>query len=91
MKLQRYDLAGDYGDDHVPMEHGNWCSSDDVRKLEQSHTELLEALKSIAEFWNRDQNEKAMIGACWHAVETAEAAIAKADDYCYNCSPILES
>lgn len=41
--------------------------------------DLLEALKSIAEFWNRDQNEKAMIGACWHAVETAEAAIAKAE------------
>ena len=46
--------------------------------------ELLEALKSIAEFWNRDHNEKAisrarLVGACWHAVETAEAAIAKAE------------
>lgn len=41
--------------------------------------DLLEALKSIAEFWNRDHNEKALIGACWHAVETAEAAIAKAE------------
>lgn len=41
--------------------------------------DMLEALKSIAEFWNRDHNEKAMVGACWHAVETAEAAIAKAE------------
>ena len=40
--------------------------------------EMLEALESIAQFWNRDQNEKAMTGACWHAIETAEAAIAKA-------------
>jgi len=48
-------------------------------ELEAKSAEMLEALKSIAEFWNRDHNEKAMIGACWHAVETAEAAIAKAE------------
>ena len=40
--------------------------------------EMLVALESIAEFWNRDQNWGAMNEACWHAIETAEAAIAKA-------------
>ncbi len=40
--------------------------------------ELLEALQSIAEYWNRDQNETAMADACWHAIETAMAAITKA-------------
>lgn len=40
--------------------------------------ELLEALQSIAEYWNRDQNETAMADACWHAIKTAMAAITKA-------------
>jgi len=47
---------------------------DEAREL---NAELLAVLQSIEEFWNRDQNEAAMIGACWHAVETAHEAIAK--------------
>lgn len=62
-------------------EYGRYGAIDDEAnaRLIAAAPELLEALKSIAEFWNRDQNEEAMIGACWHAVETAEAAIAKAE------------
>jgi hypothetical protein len=34
-------------------------------------------LTDIAEYWNRDENESAMSDACWHAVGTAEKALAK--------------
>ena len=40
--------------------------------------DLLEALQNIVEYWNQDQNEAAMADACWHAIHTARAAIAKA-------------
>ena len=40
--------------------------------------ELLEALKDIAGYWNRDQNETAMADACWHAIQVADEAILKA-------------
>ena len=40
--------------------------------------DLIEALKSIEEYWNQDQNETAMADACWHAINTARAAIARA-------------
>ena len=40
--------------------------------------DLLEALQNIAEYWNQDQNEAAMADACWHAIHTARAALAKA-------------
>lgn len=39
--------------------------------------ECLEALESIREYWNRDQNETAMADACWHAVNTADETISK--------------
>lgn len=41
--------------------------------------ELEEALGSIREYWNRDQNESAMADACWHAVNTADEALASTD------------
>jgi hypothetical protein len=37
---------------------------------------LAEALRSIREYWNRNQNESAMVDACWHAIYTAEQALA---------------
>ena len=36
---------------------------------------LEEALTSIGEYWNRDNNERAMEDACWHAVNTATDAL----------------
>ena len=44
-----------------------------------SAPELLEALKSIAEYWNRDRNDEAMHNALWFIIETATEAIAKAE------------
>ena len=32
------------------------------------------ALEHIGDYWNRDQNEKAMADALWHIIETVEAA-----------------
>ena len=49
-----------------------------VRDAEKVRDDLLEALQNIAEYWNQDQNEAAMADACWHAIHTANAAIAKA-------------
>ena len=49
-----------------------------IGRIEAERKELLEALQNIAEYWNQDQNEAAMADACWHAIHTARAAIAKA-------------
>ena len=47
-------------------------------RLMAAAPDLLEALQNIAEYWSQDQNEEAMADACWHAIHTARAAIAKA-------------
>ena len=47
MKLQRYELAGTYDDDVRPRSDGRWCESADVQRLEESHAELLKALKEL--------------------------------------------
>jgi len=36
---------------------------------------LEEAVESIREYWNRDNNERAMEDACWHAINTASEAL----------------
>ena len=36
---------------------------------------MREALAEISEYWNRDQNDEAMHDACWHAINTANAAL----------------
>lgn len=36
---------------------------------------LRTALAEISEYWNRDQNDQAMHDACWHAIDTANAAL----------------
>lgn len=38
---------------------------------------MRDALAEIADYWNRDQNEPAMQDACWHAINTANAALAQ--------------
>lgn len=38
---------------------------------------LRDALISIEEYWNRDQNETAMADALWHIVGTAADALSK--------------
>jgi hypothetical protein len=36
---------------------------------------LEEALESIREYWNRDNNNRAIIDACWYAIDTASEAL----------------
>jgi uncharacterized protein YlxW (UPF0749 family) len=57
-----------------------------IKHLQQKNEQLMtqvsimrEALEHIAEYWNRDNNEKAMEDACWHTIETAEEALAEID------------
>ena len=54
------------------------CATITDARLIAAAPDLLEALQNIAEYWNQDQNEAAMADACWHAIHTARAAIAKA-------------
>ncbi len=48
--------------------------------LKQRIKRLEEALTSIGEYWNRDNNERAMEDACWHAVNTAADALQAKED-----------
>ena len=52
------------------------ASCDDVARMVDENMRLRAALESIDAYWNRDQNETAMANACWHAIETAQAALA---------------
>jgi hypothetical protein len=46
MELQRYEM-GDYCSGYVRNDDGDVCMSYEVRWLEESHKELLEALKAL--------------------------------------------
>jgi hypothetical protein len=48
--------------------------------LKQRIKRLEEALESIREYWNRDNNEGAMNDACWHAINTASEALEAKED-----------
>lgn len=69
-------LGGDWYGDPAEADHREMIAVADAAIAERA--ELLEALKSIEEYWNQDQNETAMADACWHAINTARAAIAHA-------------
>jgi hypothetical protein len=53
-------------------------SKRDIGFLIDANKVMREALESIAEYWNRDRNDSAMHDACWHAINTADEALAKA-------------
>jgi len=46
-----------------------------VRKMNERIKRLEEALESIREYWNGDNNSRAMIDACWHAIDKASEAL----------------
>jgi hypothetical protein len=46
-----------------------------IRELQERIKRLEEALESIREYWNRDNNNRAMIDACWYAIDTASEAL----------------
>ena len=62
---------------------GGWvCYSSLCRQLERELNaanerikRLEEALESIREYWNRDNNERAMVDACWYAIDRASEAL----------------
>jgi Lon protease-like protein len=47
----------------------------EVPKLQDRIKRLSAALESIREYWNRDNNERAMEDACWHAINRASEAL----------------
>ncbi len=49
----------------------------EIAAMREAIREAETFLTDIAEYWNRDENESAMSDACWHAVGTAEKALAK--------------
>ncbi len=56
-----------------------WNAAIDLKKendeLKQRIKRLEEALESIREYWNRDNNNRAIIDACWYAIDTASEAL----------------
>ena len=44
------------------------AANDRIKRLEES-------LESIREYWNRDNNSRAMIDACWYAIDKASEAL----------------
>jgi DNA repair ATPase RecN len=44
-------------------------------RLQDRIKRLEEALESIREYWNRDNNNRAMIDACWYAIDRASEAL----------------
>ena len=80
--LIKHDEVG-YISDHDDQSFGMFCPiaivhDEDNRILISAAPDMYEALQNIAEYWNQDQNPGAMVDACWHAIETARAALAKA-------------
>ena len=45
------------------------------RELKDRIKRLEEALESIREYWNRDNNNRALIDACWYAIDKAAEAL----------------
>jgi hypothetical protein len=43
--------------------------------LKQHIKRLEEALESIREYWSRDNNNRALVDACWYAIDTASEAL----------------
>ena len=44
-------------------------------RLQDRIKRLEKALESIREYWNRDNNNRAIIDACWYAIDTASEAL----------------
>jgi predicted nuclease with TOPRIM domain len=51
----------------------------EIQKLQAQVARMREALEHIREYWNRDNNEKAMLDACWESINTAESVLIPMD------------
>ena len=52
----------------------------ELNAAQQRIKRLLDALESIREYWNRDNNNRAIIDACWYAIDTASEALEAKED-----------
>jgi len=56
-----------------------WNAAIDLKKendeLKQRIKRLEDALVSIREYWNRDKNQRAMVDACWYAIDKSSEAL----------------
>ena len=63
----------------IQKEQSNVSQGDDYfyekEQLNERIKRMEEALESIREYWNRDNNNRAMIDACWYAIDTASEAL----------------
>ena len=46
-----------------------------LREAQDRIKRLEEALESIREYWSRDNNDRALVDACWYAIDTASEAL----------------
>jgi hypothetical protein len=53
-------------------------AAEELRRLHEVNHELVEALETIATYWNQNTNHNAMQDACYYMEATARAAISKA-------------
>ena len=49
----------------------------EIEAMREALREAHDVFVNLSEYWNKDQNEKAMADACWNTVETSSDAIAK--------------
>lgn len=52
-------------------------AGNELRRLHSLNQELVDALTSIAEYWNQDTNQDAMVDACHYMTDTARATLTK--------------
>jgi len=51
------------------------AAANEIQELNEHIKRLEEALQSIREYWNRDNNNRALVDACWYAIDTASEAL----------------
>jgi len=51
-----------------------------IREQQDRIKRLEEALESIREYWNRDNNQRAMVDACWYAIDKSSEALEAKED-----------
>lgn len=49
----------------------------EIEAMREAIKEAHDTFVNLSEYWNKDQNEKAMADACWHTVETSLDALDK--------------
>ncbi len=51
------------------------AAANEIQELNERIKRLEESLQSIREYWNRDNNNRALVDACWYAIDTASEAL----------------